>query len=164
MNESNWIDRGARLLIALIIGILMLAAMGFFSSCTRTVYVPVKEVQTVYQNHTDTVHRTDSIIKERETIVMQLDSQAMSEYGIKLDKAEKAWLVREKELESKINKLLEKKADTLIVRDSIQVPYPIEKPLSTIQKVWMKLGKLLSGVSFCALFLILVYIFAIKRK
>ena len=45
MNEDNWIDRGARLLIATIIGILLLWTMGFFSSCTRTVYVPQTSIQ-----------------------------------------------------------------------------------------------------------------------
>lgn len=154
---------------ARVFGVILIAVILFLlcvtnTGCTRTMYVPVKEVETVYKTNTDTIIRTDSIIRETERIVMQLDSQAMAKYGITLSNAERAWLVREKELENKINMLLEKKADTLIVRDTIPVPYPVEKPFSTIQKVWIKIGKLLSGVTLCSLFLILVYIFAIKRK
>lgn len=39
MEDNNWIDRGARLLISVLIGLGVLWMMGFFSSCTRTVYV-----------------------------------------------------------------------------------------------------------------------------
>ena len=163
MDEDKIVEYLARMLTILVCG-LIIAVLISMCSCIRTVYVPVKEVQTVYQNHTDTIHRTDSIIREKETVVMQLDSQAMAAYGIKLSNAEKAWLVREKELENKINKLLEKKADTLIVRDSIPIPYPVEKPISSLNKIWIKLGKLFSGVGFCAIFLVLGYIVSIKKR
>lgn len=126
-------------------------------------YVPVKEVETVYKTNTDTIIKTDSIIRETERIVMQLDSQAMAQYGITLSNAERAWLVREKELENKINMLLEKKADTLIVRDTIPVPYPVEKQISTVNKMWMNLGKFSAGAGFCAIFLSLIYIVMKKR-
>ena len=162
-DEDKIVEYLARMFGIIIIGVIVAVILAM-CSCTRTVYVPVKEVETVYQNHTDTVHRTDSIIKEKETIVMQLDSSAMAEYGIKINNAEKAWLVREKELESKINKLLEKKADTLIIRDTIPQPYAVEKPISTINKVWIKLGKLFSGVGFFTIFLGLVYLISIKKR
>ena len=163
-DKSNMIaDYIAKAIVAVIIGVTI-ALLVSLCSCVRTVYVPVKEVQTVYQNHTDTVHQTDSIIKETERIVMQLDSEAMAKFGIQISNAEKAWLVREKEFERRIKELLEKKADTIMVHDSIAVPYPVEKPLSTMQSIWIKLGKMFSGVGFCAIFLVIVYIFAIKRK
>lgn len=147
---------------AIIIFGLIVAFVITMCSCTRTVYVPVKEVQTVFQNHTDTVHRTDSIIRETERIVMQLDSQAMAEYGIRLSNAEKAWLVREKQLESKINKLLEKKADTVIVRDTIPQPYAVEKPLSTMSRAWIKLGKICTTLFVGAIIALIAYL--ITRK
>lgn len=160
-NEDKIVEYLARMCIIIIFG-LIVAFVITMCSCTRTVYVPVKEVQTVFQNHTDTVHRTDSIIRETERIVMQLDSQAMAEYGIRLSNAEKAWLVREKQLESKINKLLEKKADTVIVRDTVPQPYAVEKPLSTMQSAWIKLGKICTTLFMGAIIALIAYI--ITRK
>ena len=160
MNYRNWIDRGVLLLtfLVMVLGIVVCC------SCTRTVYVPVKEVQTVFQNHTDTVHRTDSIIKEKETIVMQLDSTAMAQYGIRLSNAEKAWLIREKQLESKINMLLEKKADTLIVRDTIPQPYPVKQELNLWQKTYMSIGKVSLWIWGGILIAILAYIIIRRRR
>lgn len=161
-NDDKIVEYLARMFAIIILGIIVAVILGMCSSCTRTVYVPVKEVQTVFQNHTDTVHRTDSIIRETERIVMQLDSQAMAEYGIRLSNAEKAWLVREKQLESKINKLLEKKADTVIVRDTVPQPYAVEKPLSTMQKAWIKVGKICTTLFVGAIIALIAYL--ITRK
>lgn len=160
MNYRNWIDRGVLLFTFLV----MVLGIAVCCSCTRTMYVPVKEVQTVFQNHTDTVHRTDSIIKEKETIVMQLDSTAMAQYGIRLSNAEKAWLIREKQLENKINILLEKKADTLIVRDTIPQPYPVKQELKRWQKSIMSIGKVSIGMWGGILIAILIYIIIRKRR
>lgn len=152
-----------RLVLVLMVLVSFFFLCALFSSCTRTVYVPVKDVQTVYQHHTDTVHQTDSIIKEKETVVMQLDSEAMARFGVQISNAEKAWLVREKEFEKRINELLERKSDTVLIRDSIQVPYPVEKPTSTMTKMWINLGKFSAGAGFCAIFLSLIYIVMKKR-
>ena len=163
MNEEDKVaEYLARMFGIIILGVIVAVILAM-CSCTRTMYVPVKEVQTVFQNHTDTVHRTDSIIKETERIVMQLDSSAMAEYGIKLSNAEKAWLVREKQLENKINKLLEKKADTVIVRDTIPQPYPVKQELNRWQKSLVSIGKVSLGMWGGILIAILVYI-AIKRR
>lgn len=164
MSRDRFYHGLARTVVCLVSAVLTLALSSCLFSCTRTMYVPVKEVETVYQNHTDTIFKTDSIIRETERIVMQLDSQAMAKYGITLSNAERAWLVREKELENKINKLLEKKADTVIVRDSIPMPYPVEKPISTVNKMWMNLGKFSAGTCFCAILIGLIYVVSIKKR
>ena len=55
---------------------------------------------------------------------MQLDSAAMAAYGIRLQKAERAWLIQTDRLQRELSELKESKSDTVIKRDS--VPYPVE--------------------------------------
>lgn len=117
---------------------------------TKTTVVTVPEVRTEYVHTTDSIHHTDSIIKEKETTIMMLDSAAMAEYGIRLQAAERAWLVKTKELERELQRIAKMKSDTIIQIDSI--PYPvlvpeyIEKELSWWQKTRIHLGESLLGI------------------
>jgi len=138
MTEDNCIERGAILLSLLLIG---LAACLLLGACTRTVYVPQRTVETVYQHQTDTIGRTDSIIRERETIIMQLDSQAMAAYGIRLAQAERAWMVRERELNEHLRALMESHTDTIIRQDTITVPMPVDRDLTRMERIYMEAGR-----------------------
>lgn len=136
MNEDNWIDVGARLLIALIIGILVLMLTGFFSSCTRTVYVPKVTVEhdSIYvATHTrDSVYLKDSIyIREKgDTVYLE---RWRTQYVERL------------------------RVDTLSVMqtDTIREPYPVERPLTWAQRTWINAGKagaaLLGGTALALL-------------
>ncbi len=131
--------------------VLLLVIVFLLASCkTKTVVVKVPEVRTEYVHTTDSIHHTDSIIKEKETTIMMLDSAAMSEYGIKLQAAERAWLVKTKELERELQRIAKMKSDTIIQIDSIPYPVPvpeyIEKELSWWQKTRMRLGEFLLGI------------------
>lgn len=95
-----------------------------FCSCETTKFVAVPQQHTEHHWHKDSVMITDSVISEKETIVMQLDSSAMAQYGIQLKEAEKAWLVRTAELERQIQKIINLSSTNDTVRDSI--PYPVE--------------------------------------
>lgn len=132
--------------------VLFLLLAACFSSCTTTKVVEVDKVHDVHHYHTDTISKHDSIHTEKETIVMQLDSVAMAQYGIQLKSAERAWLVKTKELELQIQKLMEISATKDSVHDSIPVPYPverlIEKQLSWWQKTQMIAGDILLAVIF----------------
>ena len=94
------------------------------AGCKQTEYVPVVETHDVHHWHTDSIHHTDSVIKEKTTTIMQLDSAAMATYGIQLKSAERAWLVKTAELERQIERLMAMSATKDSVRDSI--PYPVE--------------------------------------
>lgn len=136
MNEDNWIDVGARLLIGLIIGILVLLVTGFFSSCTRTIYVPVTSVQhdSIYL-HT---HSRDSIFVR--------DSVTIHEKG------DTVWLTRWRtEYRDRI------RIDTAYIerRDSVQVPYPVERKLSARERFYMGAGKVaVPAAAVCAALMI----------
>lgn len=132
--------------------VLFLLLAACFSSCTTTKYVPIVETHDVHHYHTDSIHNTDSVIHEKETLIMQLDSAAMALYGIQLKSAERAWLVKTKELELQIQRLMEISATKDSVHDSIPVPYPVpveklvEKDLTWWQKTQMIAGDVLLAV------------------
>ena len=132
---------------AFIVIMMMLVGLGIcclMGSCTTTKYVTVPEVHEIHHNHTDSVIQRDSVVKETQTTVMQLDSAAMAKYGIQLKSAERAWLVKTTELEREIERLMAMSATKDSVHDSIPVPYPVEKLVersrSTLEKVLLCVG------------------------
>lgn len=151
---------GRKFLIALI---TVLVALLCCSCATKVVTVP--EVHREYLHTTDSVHHTDSIIREKETIVMQLDSEAMARYGIRLAQAERAWLVKTAELERELQRISKIKTDTVLIRDSIPYPVPtpveVAKPLSWWQRFRMTLGTFALGAIGVGFFLMII---KIKKK
>lgn len=135
------------LFIALAVMVLMFGSV--LSGCKHVEYVTVPEIHEIHHHHTDSIHETDSVTKEKETIIMQLDSATMAKYGIQLKAAERAWLIRTNELERQLQRLSEMHNDTLYVHDSI--PYPVEviknveveKELTWWQKLVMGMGSVL---------------------
>lgn len=117
------------------VGIIVCLMLG---SCTTTKYVKVPEIHDQHHWHTDSIHQTDSIIKENTTTIMQLDSSAMAEYGIRLKGAERAWLVKTAELDRQIQKLAKITQEKDSVRDSIPiiVPTPIEVKVPAELSKW----------------------------
>ena len=106
----------------IVIALLMLLI--FLCSCTTTKFVTVPEVHEVHHHHTDSVFKRDSVIDHKTTTIRELDSAAMAEYGIKLERAERAWLIQTDRLQRELSELKEAKNDTVSRRDSI--PYPVE--------------------------------------
>mgnify|MGYP007130692959 CR=1 FL=1 len=125
----------------LFVGMLLAFALCLFlSSCKTTEYVAVPQQHTEHHWHTDSIHTTDSVIKEKETVVMMLDSAEMAKYGVKLKAAERAWLVKSWELERQIEALQRLTAERDTVHDSIPVPYPVEMRLTKWQQAKVDWG------------------------
>ena len=126
--------------------LLFASLLAVLTGCKETEYITVPEYHEVHHHHTDSIKQTDSVMVEKETVIMQLDSGAMAQYGIQLKSAERAWLVKTAELERRLQQLIENHTDTVHERDS--VPYPVEvikeveveKPLHWWQKALMFLG------------------------
>ena len=142
----------------------LVGLIGLFIGCKSVEYVAVPQQHAEHHWHTDSVHTTDSVIHEREITIMQLDSVQMARYGIQLQKAERAWLVKTAELERQIERLMSHKADTLIVRDSIRVPVPIEKKLTKWQQTCIDCGKLLMFISLAGVILLIMKLLKWKNK
>lgn len=141
--------------------ILTMGVALFMFSC-KTEYVPVETSHTEHHWHTDSIKEVDSVIHERHTTIMQLDSAAMAQYGIRLKNAERAWLVKSWELERQIENLQRLTAIRDTVKDTIQVPYPVEKKLSKWQQTkvdWGGWAMLTADVM-----IILFFVFALRRR
>ena len=133
--------------------VIIIVAVAFLMTGCKTVeYVPVVQTNTEHHWHTDSVSHTDSVINEKETVIMQLDSAAMAQYGIQLKAAERAWLVKTKELERQIEQLMKLSEIKDTVRDSIPVPYEVIKEvpakMSKTEKgfMWLGIFSLMAGV------------------
>jgi hypothetical protein len=147
---------------AIVIFICLFGIGSLFVGCKNVEYVPVESSHTEHHWHTDSVIQKDSVVKESMTTVMQLDSAAMAKYGIQLKNVERAWLVKSWELVRQIEQLQKMSAIRDTVRDTIQVPYPVEKKLSKWQQAkvdwggWAMLGVLVV--------IILFFVFALRRR
>lgn len=144
-----------------VIGIAVMIAIGALcSACTVTKYVPVPEVHTEHHWHTDSVLKRDSTYHETVTTIMQLDSAAMAQYGIRLQKAERAWLVKTQEMERIIQELMAKKEVRDTVHDSI--PYPV-KEIVIQEPAWVIKGRQYLASIVLLLIAVIVIIYTGKR-
>lgn len=145
-----------------VLGLIAALLIGALYSCsTQQKIVPVPEIHEQHHWHTDSIHQTDSIIRDTQTTIMQLDSVAMAQYGITLKNAERAWLVKTKELERQIQQLMQLSQTKDTVRDSI--PYPVE----VIKEVPAKLSwwqGLLVRLGYIALAIVIIYLIYLKFK
>lgn len=140
-HSKDELCRARRNLVLLLIAI----AIGLWlASCKTTEYIPVTSEHTEHHWHTDSVFQRDSVVKESLTTVMQLDSAQMAKYGIRLEKAERAWLVKTQEMERIIQELMAKSEKKDTVHDSVPYPQPIIKEVpadpSWGQRTLMNLG------------------------
>lgn len=142
--EDMIVEYLARMCWITIVG-LIVAFVITMCSCTRTVYVPQTTIQrdSIYitQYKRDSIYMHDSIL-----VLRVRDSTIVEKWHTKY-----------------IERL---STDTLYIEknDTIREPYIVEKPLSSLQKTWINLGKFSAGAVFCAIFLVLGYIVAIRKR
>ena len=115
-DERMW----SRLVLLVIVGLLAVVCL---SGCRSTKYVPLEKV--VYRESVrhDTLHKRDSIYIR--------DSVSTSQKGdtIFLDRWHRETILKE---------VYRNKTDSFIKRDSIPVPYPVEKELSKWEQFELK--------------------------
>ena len=129
----------------------------------KTVVVP--EVHDVHHYHTDSIYERDSIFSDRETTIMQLDSAAMAEYGIRLERAERAWLVRTKDLERRLQQMASMRHDSVYIVDSVPVPYPVIKEVAAPLTWWQQTRLHIADILLWLIGLIgLIWIIKIAKK
>jgi hypothetical protein len=145
-------------IVMVLLGLGLCALMG---SCKSVEYVPVPQQHTEHHWHTDSVHQTDSVIMERETVVMQLDSEAMTAYGIQMKSAERAWLVKTAEMEKQIARMQSMSATRDTVKDTVTVVVPAGKQKDTMTW-WQKARMYIDGFAL-GLVAVLVII-SIRRR
>lgn len=123
---NRFLNGGGDFLLIILSGLILCCIIALLSGCKETEFVPVTEVHHEYHHTTDSIKQVDSIIEKQTTIIREVDSATMAQYGIKLESAQRAWLVQNERLQREVEKLRQQKSDTVIVVDSIPHPYPVE--------------------------------------
>ena len=116
--------------------LMLLSLLG----CRSARYVPVPEWHTLYKTRADTVWRRDSVRDVQWMTVKEVDSAQLAALGIQIKGLKNALLIERNKLLQKISNEKTHKVDTVMQRDSIPVPYPVEKPLTKWQRWKMDLG------------------------
>ena len=146
-------------------GIIVCVLLTLMLGCESTEYVPIESSHVEHHWHTDSVKQIDSVISEKNTIIRELDSAAMAEYGIRLKNAERAFLVQTQEFEKQIKELKETKKDTAYVEKKVEVPVPVERKLNRWEQFKMDYGAFALGGSVLAVVIIVIWIVVwIRRK
>lgn len=141
---------------------LAIALLLSFSGCTSpTKVVTVPEVHELHHWHSDTIRQTDSVVNNQTTVIREVDSATMAQYGIRLDKAQRAWLIQNDRLQREIERLQSISNTSDTVRDSIPVPYPVEKmvPRERSKVEW---GLIVMGI--LSLMILILYVVIKLRK
>ena len=122
-----------------------------FTGCAAPKVVTVPEYHTLERHTTDTVRMTDSIHEREVTIVRELDSAAMLQYGIRLDGLQRAWLIETQRLQREVERLHETHTDTFCKVDS--VPYPVPVPVEVEAKLtrWQTVRLLFGDIALIIL-------------
>lgn len=127
--------------IAMVVGVIIAAC---FSGCKSVQYVPVETIRTEIEHVHDTVRIQDSAKHEKQLIIREADSAEIerlnTEYGFKLDKAQRTILILRKELERTSHQQTESKDSIIYKEKEAQVPSPVEKKLTRWQQIKMDFG------------------------
>lgn len=141
------------------LSILTIAILACILFSCKTQYVPVPEIHYEYRHSTDTVRERDSIITNTNTVIRELDSAALVQYGLRLESnMRRAWLIETATLQRQISQLQQHTTDTVIQKDTVTVPYPVPAQLTRWQTFCCDYGKLMLGASVMLVILIVVFI------
>lgn len=147
-----------------ILGSMVIFISTLFLSCSSTKYIPIEKTKTVYQNRIDTIRQIDSVFNEKTTIIREADSSLVQQLGLKLKTNEKAILILKKELEKQTHNKLESMHDTVLVKDSIPIPYPVEKQLTKWQQFKLDFSDVVFSIFLLIIIVCMVYIFINRKK
>ena len=117
------------------------------TGCKTVKFVPVPEYHTLYKTRVDTVQLRDSVYFR--------DSVFIAAKGDTVYLTKTHWRERFKNV-------YHVKVDTIMQRDSIPVPYPVEKPLTKWQRWKMDMGGWAMGAATVLVILVVMRLFKIR--
>lgn len=125
---------------------IFLATISLYG-CKTVRLVPVPEYHTLYKTRVDTEQRWDSVYFR--------DSVYIATKGDTVYLTKTHWRER-------FRNVYHTKTDTIMQRDSIRVPYPVEKQLTKWQRWKMDVGGWAMGVAAVLVILFVVRLFNIR--
>ena len=143
------------MVLAIFLGVL-------FGSCKSVQFLPVETIRTEIKQIHGTIKIQDSVKNSQQMIIREADTAEIerlnTEFGFKLDKAQKTILVLRRELEQKSHSRTEVK-DSIVYKDKeVQVPYPVEKKLSRWEQIKIDLGGWMVGFIILSIIVFCVYL------
>ena len=136
--------------------LLVLSWLLCLMGCRTVKFVPVPEYHTLYKTRVDTVRRLDSVRDVQWMTVREVDSAQLAALGIQIKGLKNALLIERNKLLQKMSNEKTHKTDTVMQRDSVRVPYPVEKPLTKWQRWKMDLGGWAMGVAAVLVILVIL--------
>ena len=134
------------------------------TGCKTVKFVPVPEYHTLYKTRVDTVQRWDSVRDIQWMTVKEVDSTQLAALGIQIKGLKNALLLERNKLLQKISNEKTHKVDTIMQRDSIPVPYPVEKQLTKWERWKIDLGGWAMGVLAVLVILLILKVTKIAHK
>lgn len=119
------------------------------TGCKTVKFVPVPEYHTLYKTKVDTVQRWDSVYFR--------DSVYIAAKGDTVYLTKTHW-------REWFRNIYHVKTDTIMQRDSVRVPYPVEKPLTKWQRWKMDLGGWAMGMAVAFVILVIIKVTKIVHK
>lgn len=144
--------------------LLALSWLLCLTGCRTVKFVPVPEYHTIYKTRVDTVQRWDSVRDVQWMTVREVDSTQLAALGLQIHGLKNALLIERNKLLQKISNEKTHKVDTVMQRDSIPVPYPVEKPLTKWQRWKMDLGGWAMGVAAVLVIFVVIKVTKIAHK
>lgn len=144
--------------------LLLFFVLMSLTGCKTVKFVPVPEYHTLYKTRADTVWRMDSVRDVQWMTVREVDSTQLAALGIQIKGLKNALLIERNKLLQKISNEKTHKVDTIMKRDSIPVPYPVEKQLTKWQRWKMDMGGWAMGVAAVLVILVILKVTKITHK
>ena len=129
--------------------LLLLFVLMSLTGCKTIKFVPVPEYHTLYKTRVDTVQRWDSVYF-RDSVYIATKGDTV--------------FLRKTHWRERFRNLYHVKVDTVMQRDSIPVPYPVEKPLTKWQQWKMDMGGWAMGVAAVFVVLVILKVTKIAHK
>ena len=139
--------------------LITIAALNCIMGCKNSEPVIVSEYHNRDIHVVDTLHQVDTITERSSTIIREVDSATMAQFGVQLSGMQRAWLIDRSTMQREISKLRQSHGDTVHLHDSVPKPYPVfkteykEKPLK-----WWQQGLIYVGGASLLVLIIVVYI------
>ena len=112
-----------QLILIVMIALMML---GLFAGCKSTKYVTVPEYHTEYIVRSDTVAKVDSVTV-RDSVFVYHNGDTI--------------VINKVMYRDRVRNVYKTRTDTLLRRDSVNVPYPVEKQLTKAERRYLAVGK-----------------------
>ena len=110
----------------ILVVMIVLMMLGLFAGCKSTKYVTVPEYHTEYIVRSDTIAKVDSVVVKDSVFVYHNGDTMVVNKVMYRDRVRDVYKVR---------------TDTILRRDSVTVPYPVEKKLTKAEQRYMAVGR-----------------------